>query len=372
MLLFSELRQAEIRQARSRTVSSLYSRASARSFFPGRILDLDAVAQALLLTQALDLTGIEHALAALGGRGRFEIVCELGDLALEILQRAKRGDVEHGHEAAVIVPARGLDAETEAGEQAAQDLDHCGEAAALVALGAAERQQRAALAILGWIGSVPSLGIDDPPRRDFLAAGDRELDLAGRDRRGRHVQVERRIEVGRHRDRDRIGAEPCLLAAEWRHMLRRTAGIRRCDPDHAFAHCHQRIGGEAADMALPEHGAGGDIRRLRFLDRQRHRLGVDVEAKTPLAVDHGRRRRFLHDGPSGAGHDVAGLDPVNIGGNGDHAVGIVAGEIGVDAAVCDRVGLFLGSPGNPKQRCADAREAVGMDDRHGASPAWCP
>src|SRR2546423_8870861 len=88
-------------------------------FFPGRILDLDAVAQALLLAHAFDLTGIEHALAALGGRGRFEIVRELGDLALEVLQRAKRGDVEHGHEAAVIVPSRGLDTEAEASKQAA-------------------------------------------------------------------------------------------------------------------------------------------------------------------------------------------------------------------------------------------------------------
>jgi len=155
-------------------------------------------------------------------------------------------------------------------------------------------------------------------------------------------------------------------------VFRRAAGIRRCDPDHAFAHRHQRIGSEAADMALPEHGAGGDIRRLRLLDRQRHRLGVDVKTKTPMAVDHGGGRRFLDDGPFCAGNDVPGLDPVDIGGDRDYAVGIVAGEIGVDAAACDRVGLFLGSSGGTKQRGADAREAVGLDDRHGVSPAWCP
>src|SRR3954453_15616755 len=139
MLLFSELRRRNPSGQVEDRIEPVLARQRAQ-LFPGGILDLDAVAQALLLAHALDLAGIEHALAALGGRGRFEIVRELGDLALEVVQRAKRGDVEHGHEAAVIVPARGLYAETEAGEQAAQDLDHGGEAAALVALGAAERQ----------------------------------------------------------------------------------------------------------------------------------------------------------------------------------------------------------------------------------------
>ncbi|MET4843471.1 hypothetical protein ABIF62_003966 [Bradyrhizobium japonicum] len=125
-------------------------------------------------------------------------------------------------------------------------------------------------------------------------------------------------------------------------------------------------------MALPEHGAGGDIRRLRLFDRQRHRLGVDVEAEPPLAVDHGRGRRFLDDGPFGAGHDVAGLDAVDVGRNRDHTVGVVTGEVGVDAARGHRIGLFLGSSGGAEQRGADEREAVGLDDGHGVPSALCP
>ena len=132
-------------------------------------------------------------------------------------------------------------------------------------------------------------------------------------------------------------------------------------------HRHQRIGGEPADMALPEHGAGGDVGGLRLFDRQRHRLGVDVEAEAPMAVDHGRGRRFLHDGPFRAGHDVAGLDAVDIGRDRDDAVRVMAGEVGVDAADGDRVGLLLGCAGGPEQRRADARETVGLDDRHGIS-----
>ena len=103
-------------------------------------------------------------------------------------------------------------------------------------------------------------------------------------------------------------------------------------------------------MALPEHRAGRDIRGLGLLDRQRHRLCVDVEAKAPVAVDHGRGRRFLHDGPFRAGHDVAGLDAVDVGRDGDHAVGIVAGEVGVDAADGDRAGFFI--------RCAGGLQAT--------------
>jgi hypothetical protein len=104
---------------------------------------------------------------------------------------------------------------------------------------------------------------------------------------------------------------------------------------------------------------------LALFDGHLHRLGVDVEAEPPMAVDHGRGRRFLHDGPFGAGHDVAGLDAVDIGRDRDHAVGVMAGQIGVDAAGGDGVGLLLRCAGAPKQRGADTRETVGLDDRHG-------
>ncbi|MFX4393015.1 hypothetical protein ABTA65_20305, partial [Acinetobacter baumannii] len=42
-------------------------------------------------------------------------------------------------------------------------------------------------------------------------------------------------------------------------------------------------------------------------------------------------------------------------------------EIGVDAADGDCVGFFLGRSGGVQQCCADPREAVGRNDRHGVS-----
>src|ERR1035438_1939045 len=91
---------------------------------PGRILDVDARRLALLLADIFDLARVEHAGGAFRGRRRLEISRELGDLLFEILQGAEGGDVEYRHEASVIMPPGGLDAEAEAGEQPAQYLDH--------------------------------------------------------------------------------------------------------------------------------------------------------------------------------------------------------------------------------------------------------
>jgi hypothetical protein len=118
-------------------------------------------------------------------------------------------------------------------------------------------------------------------------------------------------------------------------------------------------------MALAEHGAGGDVGGLRLFDGHRHRLGVDVKSKPPMAVDHRRGRRFLHDGPFGAGHDMPGLDAVDIGRDCDDPMRIVAGEVGVDATDRHRVRFLVRGAGRLEQRGADARESVGLDDRHG-------
>jgi hypothetical protein len=54
----------------------------------------------------------------------------------------------------------------------------------------------------------------------------------------------------------------------------------------------------------------------------------------------------------------------------DHAVRVVAGEIGVDAADSYRIGFLLRRPGGPEQCRADARETVGLDHRHGISSTF--
>src|SRR5262249_48216560 len=104
------------------------------------------------------------------------------------------------HKAAVIVTAGRLDPEAEAGQQAAQDLDHDREAITLVAFAAADREKGAALTqlarVVGWL----AVAADDPAVGHRLVAGDGERDLPGGGRRGRNVEIERPVEVGRHRD----------------------------------------------------------------------------------------------------------------------------------------------------------------------------
>ena len=51
-------------------------------------------------------------------------------------------------------------------------------------------------------------------------------------------------------------------------------------------------------------------------------------------------------------------------------MGVMAGEVGIDAADGDRMGLFVGRAGGLEQRRADARETVGLDDRHSPGFLW--
>src|SRR5262249_55389917 len=123
-------------------------------------------------------------------------------------------DFEDGHETAVVVSSAWLLAEAEPGQQAAQDFDYGGQATALVALRAAQRQQRAAAAQLGRVGRLAAVFVDNPAQRHGLAPRYGHADLARRDRGGGHVQEEWPVEIGRHCDRQRIGADASLAAPE--------------------------------------------------------------------------------------------------------------------------------------------------------------
>jgi len=125
-------------------------------------------------------------------------------------------------------------------------------------------------------------------------------------------------------------------------------------------------------MTLTKHGAGRDIRCPCLLDRQLHRLRVDVEAKPPMAIDDGGGRRFLHDRPLGSGHDMPDLDAIDVGRDGDHPVRVMAGEIGIDAAGGNGNRFLIRGARSPEQRRANARKMVGLHQRHGISSGRSP
>ena len=138
---------------------------------------------------------------------------------------------------------------------------------------------------------MPSASISQPVGH-LVAAGGRDVDLAGGGGGGRHVEHQRAVQVGRDGEADRVGAQPGLGAAEGCDGF----GLR---PELAViiaimpsAGGEQRVAGEAADMALAEHRGGGDVLRLRLFDRVAHRPVGDRVAKAPVAVDDGCGRRF--------------------------------------------------------------------------------
>src|SRR5438132_5465659 len=112
-------------------------------------------------------------------------------------------------------------------------------------------------------------------------------------------------------------------------------------------------------MTLAEHRRGGDIARLGLFDGQPHRPLVDDVAEAPMAVDDGRRRRFLDDDPGRAGHDMADLDALDIGRDLNDAVRIMADQVGADDMVHDQRRLVFGRAGGDEQRAADLFKAFG-------------
>src|SRR6202007_3314486 len=99
---------------------------------PGGVLDLDAVLSAVLLPHVLDFARVIDAAAAFGRLRRLQILHELADVLLELGEWAEGIDLEDGHETSVIVASGRLDPKAEAGQQSAEDLDHHGQAIALV------------------------------------------------------------------------------------------------------------------------------------------------------------------------------------------------------------------------------------------------
>ena len=66
---------------------------------------------------------------------------------------------------------------------------------------------------------------------------------------------------------------------------------------------------------------------------------------------------------------MAGPHPVDISRDGDDAVAIMAGEIGVGAVAHDDFGFGRGRAGGDQQGLADFTEAGGWDFGHGKSPS---
>ena len=84
-------------------------------------------------------------------------------------------------------------------------------------------------------------------------------------------------------------------------------------------------------MALVIYGCRRHVCFLGLLNCDIHGALIDHVAETPIAINNGRGRAFLHYFKRRAWHDMAAVDPIDIGRNLDDAMRIMTGQIGVDA-----------------------------------------
>ena len=102
---------------------------------------------------------------------------------------------------------------------------------------------------------------------------------------------------------------------------------------------------DAADMARIAHRHGREPHRPALGDADRHRLRRNRLAEPELAVDDGENRRVEEHPDVAIRHDHAVLLELHVTRHADHAVAVVAGEIGGDEVTSDALGLGARAPG---------------------------
>ena len=231
------------------------------------------------------------------------------------------------------------------------------------ALVRADREQRAAVVEILRLDRRASALVDDPALRHLLALVERDHQLAFGDRRRRDVE-DRGIGAGeRHADRERIGGEPAVAAAERRdaHRARRVEKMQR----------HLARGGgdlgpvaetsEVTAVAQTDHRDAG-LRRFRDAEagcELAHHLAeaaIAVDDRERVAVEHDRRRRI--------GLEPARAHPFEVFADAQHAVRIVPDKIGVDEALGDRARLRFAGAAGLHDRGNDGDELRGSDSLH--------
>ena len=265
---------------------------------------------------------------------------------------------------AVVVPGLGVNAETQAGQQAGKHLDHKGQAIALMPLVGAHRQNGPAGEIVVGVGSRIAVLIHNPAQRHRLAAAALQVDFAHRHRAGRHIQQHRPLQVAGDADADGIGAEPPRPAAKGGGVLGAGPGIRRYQANHPLLQGHRGIVAHPPHMALMMDGQGGDAVVLGLVNRHPHRLfGLD-KAETPVAVDDGGIGRFPLHHKRRAGDDMAAVNAAAILGQLDDAMGIVADQVGFDLMGGDNFRLGRRRPLGDIDVISDPVQVIVGKDRH--------
>ena len=219
------------------------------------------------------------------------------------------------------------------------------------------------------IGAGLAVRTDQRSLRQLLAALARHQDLAlGHDRGG---EVEDQRVLAGPRDADAIGRsrEATLHATERRHEDA-ARSVDEMDRHEARFGRHLRPVTDAADMA----GIAQRHRRKTVLealvDADLHRLRSHGLAEAVLAVDHGDHRRIDQHVDLHVGNDGAGLLLRGIARHADHAVTVVARQVGTDEVATDAATLLFRASRRGKDVRDEGFEFLRLD-RHVAHVRTC-
>ena len=204
-----------------------------------------------------------------------------------------------------------------------------------------------------------------PPDRLLAVAG--QGDLAQGYGAGGHVHQDRAFQIAGHTDADRVGAQLAGPPPEWGHVLGSGAGVGGNHADHALLQRHGWVIAQAPDVALVVDGYGGDAVASGFLDGHAHCPLSHHEPEPPVAVDYRGAGGLFFDSERGARHDVAGVDAVGVGGNLDHAVGIVSRQVGLHEVGRHHFRLRLGGTLGLVNVVGGFMKVIGREYRHGVT-----
>ena len=210
------------------------------------------------------------------------------------------------------------------------------------------------------IGAGLAVGADQGAIGHLLAALTRHQDLALGHDRGGEIEDQRVLAGTRHADAIGRGREAPLDAAVGghQHAARR---IDEMDRDQTGLGRHLGPVADATDVAgvAQRHRREAVLQALLDADAdglRRHRL-----AEAILAIDDGDYRRVDHDLDRDVGHHRAVLLLDGVARHPDHAVAVMAGEVGADEIAADPATLLRRASSRGKDVRDEGFEGLRLD-----------
>ena len=181
-------------------------------------------------------------------------------------------------------------------------------------------------------------------------------DLAARNKRGCHVQEDRRVPTGRRAKRQRVGSDHRLPPSEDGHGRR---SVGHGDRDAAFRNRAFDVIGSSPVVIGMSDGSDGNAAFLCRFDAGVHRLERHDRSRSVIAVNHKKPGRGPRDSDRWICLDNPFLNTFGINGDARDSVRSMAAQIGMN----QDIGHDFGVLGGQSHRMEDAigKRTDGLD-----------